>query len=69
MIFKIKFIVNTKMDNEEILKRIKKHTVFFDSLKEQIEDKTILNEAKRYMELFFFELLKHNLKNDMKSKL
>ncbi len=49
--------------------RIKKHTIFFDSLKECIEDKEILNEAKRYMELFFLELLKHNLKNDMKSKL
>jgi hypothetical protein len=57
------------MDNEEILMRIKKHTIFFDSFKECIEDKEILNEAKRYMELFFFELLKHNLKNDMKSKL
>ena len=26
----------------------------------------VYDEAKRYMELFFFELLKHNLKNDMK---
>jgi len=59
-----------KMDNEEILMRIKKHTIFFDSFKECIEDKEILNEAKRYMELFFFELLKHNLKNEKpKSKL
>ncbi len=57
------------MDNEEILMRIKKHTIFFDSFKECIEDKEILKEAKRYMELFFLELLKHNLKNDMKSKL
>lgn len=57
------------MDNEEILMRIKKHTIFFDSLKECIEDKEILNEAKRYMILIFSELLKHNLKNDMKSKL
>lgn len=57
------------MDNEEILKRIKKHNLFFDSLKECIEDKEILNEVKKYMKLFFFELMKHNLKNDMKSKL
>jgi len=58
------------MNNEEILMRIKKHTLFFDSLEECIEDKEILNKAKRYMELFFFELLKHNLKNEEpKSKL
>ena len=57
------------MDNEEIMRRIKKHNLFFDSLKECIEDKEILNEAKKYMKLFFFELMKHNLKNDMKSKL
>jgi len=58
------------MDNDEILMRIKKHTIFFDSLEEFIEDKEILNKAKRYMELFFFELLKYNLKNEKpKSKL
>lgn len=58
-----------KMDNEEILMRIKKHTIFFDSLEECIEDKEILHKAKIYMKLFFFELLKHNLKNEKKSKL
>jgi len=57
------------MDNEEILMRIKKHNVFFDSLKDQIEDKEILNEARRYMILIFSELLKNNIKKNMKSKL
>lgn len=58
------------MDNAEILMRIKKHTLFFDLLEGQIENKEIFKEAKRYMELFFFELLKHNLKNEKpKSKL
>tara|TARA_Y100000389_G_scaffold89973_1_gene86492 strand:+ start:1109 stop:1288 length:180 start_codon:yes stop_codon:yes gene_type:complete len=50
------------MDNDEILKRLEKHYVFFDSLKDQIEDKTILNEVKIYMKLFFFELMKNNIK-------
>ncbi len=57
------------MDNEEIMRRIKKHTVFFDSLEECIEDKEIFFSAKKYMKLFFYELLKNNIKNDMKSKL
>tara|TARA_E500000178_G_C16882571_1_gene689708 strand:+ start:387 stop:653 length:267 start_codon:yes stop_codon:yes gene_type:complete len=71
MIFKNYNLNNIKMDNEEILNRIKKHNLFFDSLKDQIEDKIILNKAKRYMELLFFELIKNNINkdNDMKSKL
>ena len=43
------------MDNEEILMRIKKHTLFFDSLEGQIEDKDIVILARKYMELFFFQ--------------
>jgi hypothetical protein len=54
------------MDNEEILRRIKKHNAFFDSLKDQIEDKEILNEARRYMILLFSELLKNNIKMSQK---
>ena len=56
------------MDNDEILKRLEKHYVFFDSLKDQIEDKTILNEVKIYMKLFFFELMKNNIVNDTKKE-
>jgi len=54
------------MDNEEILRRIKKHNAFFDSLKDQNEDKEILNEARRYMILLFSELLKNNIKMSQK---
>ena len=54
------------MDNDEILKRLEKHYVFFDSLKDQIEDKEILNEARRYMILLFSELLKNNIKMSKK---
>ena len=34
------------MDNEEIMRRIKKHTVFFDSLEECIEE--IKKNTRRY---------------------
>ena len=54
------------MDNDEILKRLEKHYVFFDSLKDQIEDKAILNEVKIYMKLFFFEIMKNNIKMSQK---
>jgi hypothetical protein len=58
------------MDNEEILRRIKIHNTMFDKYEEKIEDKGIVLLAKRYMELFFFELMKDNIKNDkIKSKL
>lgn len=58
------------MNNEEILKRIKLHNAMFDKYENKIEDKGIVLLAKRYMELFFFELMKDNIKNDkIKSKL
>ena len=58
------------MDNEHILRRIKLHNAMFDKYEEKIEDKGIVLLAIRYMELFFFELMKDNIKNDkIKSKL
>ena len=54
------------MNNDEILMRLKKHNTFFNSLKDKIEDKEILNEARRYMILLFSELLKNNIVNDTK---
>ncbi len=56
------------MNNDEILMRLKKHNTFFNSLKDCIEDKTVFNEAKRYMKLFFFELMKNNIVNDTKKE-
>ena len=59
------------MDNEEIMRRIKIHSAMFDKYEDLIEDKGIVILARRYMELFFFELMKDNLKNNesLKSKL
>jgi len=58
------------MDNEEIMRRIKLHNTFFTKYEDLIEDKGISILAKRYMELFFFEILKNNIKNEIpKSKL
>lgn len=59
------------MDNEEIMRRIKIHNTMFDKYEELIEEKGIVLLARRYMELFFFELMKHNIINDesLKSKL
>ena len=58
------------MDNEEIMRRIKIHSAMFDKYEDLIEDKGIVLLARRYMELFFFELMKDNLKNEsLKSKL
>jgi hypothetical protein len=58
------------MDNEEIMRRIKIHSAMFDKYEDIIEDKGIVLLARRYMELFFFELLKHNIINESpKSKL
>jgi hypothetical protein len=59
------------MDTEEILRRIKIHNNMFDNYEDLIEDKAIVMLAKRYMEIFFFELIKNNINkdNDMKSKL
>ena len=52
------------MDNEEIMRRIKIHSAMFDKYEDLIEDKGIVLLAKRYMELFFFELMKDNIKNE-----
>lgn len=59
------------MNNEEIMRRIKIHSAMFDKYEDIIKDKGIVLLARRYMELFFFELIKHNLKNNesLKSKL
>jgi len=56
------------MNNDEILTRLKKHNTFFNSLKDKIEDKEILNEARRYMILLFSELLKNNIVNNTKKE-
>ena len=46
------------MDSEEILQRIKKHYLFFEMIEDKVENKQILYEAQKYMELLFFELFK-----------
>ena len=56
------------MDNEEILRRIKLHNDLFTQYEDCIEDKGIVLLAKRYMELFFFELMKNNIVNDTKKE-
>ena len=56
------------MDNEEILRRIKLHNALFTQYEDCIEDKGIVLLAKRYMELFFFELMKNNIVNDTKKE-
>ena len=50
-----------KMDNDEILMRIKKHYFFFKSVEDKV-DKKIVEECKKHMDKLFFELLKYNLK-------
>lgn len=69
MILKNKYLNNIKMDNEEILRRIKLHNVLFTQYEDCVEDKGIVLLAKRYMELFFFELMKNNILNDTKDKM
>ena len=68
MILKNYHLNNIKMDNEEILRRIKLHNAFFAQYEDCIEDKEIVLLAKRYMELFFFELMKNNIVNDTKKE-
>ena len=46
------------MDSEGILQRIKRHYMFFDLIKDKVEDKEILHKARKYMELLFFEIFK-----------
>ena len=50
------------MDTDEILQRIKRHYMFFELIKDKIENKQILYEAQKYMELLFFELFKMQAK-------
>tara|TARA_B100000674_G_scaffold97893_1_gene70691 strand:+ start:15576 stop:15719 length:144 start_codon:yes stop_codon:yes gene_type:complete len=40
----------------------------FTQYEDCIEDKGIVLLAKRYMELFFFELMKNNIVNDTKKE-
>ena len=54
------------MESDEILMRIKRHYLFFDSIENSVEDKNILEKAKKYMEFLFFELLKNELKTHSK---
>jgi len=68
MIFKNYHLNNIKMDNEEILRRIKLHNAMFTQYEDCIEDKGIVLLAKRYMELFFFELMKNNIVNNTKKE-
>ena len=53
------------MDNDEILKRMKKHYIFFENFRGQVDDE-IIEECIRSMEKLFINLLKNN---NMKSKL
>lgn len=53
------------MNNEEIIKLIKFHNDFFTKYEDLIEDKGIVLLAKRYTELFLFELMKDNIKNEV----
>ena len=53
------------MDNDEIINRIKKHYIFLKMIEEEVEDKNILKEAMKYMELLFFELLKTNIRSKL----
>ena len=53
------------MKDDEIINRIKRHYLFFRMIEEDVEDKNILKEAKKYMELLFFELLKCNIRSKL----
>ena len=46
------------MESEEIILRIKKHSIFLKSIEPLVQDKEICQKAQKYMELLFFELLK-----------
>jgi hypothetical protein len=48
------------MENDEILMRMKKHYLFFQSLEGKVNDE-ILEQCKKYMELLFLDLLRENL--------
>ena len=48
------------MENDEILLRMKKQYLFFQSLEGKVSDE-ILEQCKKYMELLFLDLLRENL--------
>ena len=56
------------MDNEEILRCIKLHNDIFTKYEYCVEDKGIVLLAKRYMEMFLFEIMKNNIVNDTKKE-
>lgn len=49
------------MDNEEILKRMKKHYIFFEGLRENVGD-DIIEQCIQCMEKIFLDLLKNNIR-------
>lgn len=49
------------MDNDEILKRMKKHYIFFEGLREKVDDE-IIGECIQAMEKIFLDLLKSNIR-------
>ena len=49
------------MDNDEILKRMKKHYIFFENFRGQVDDE-IIEECIQVMEKLFLDLLKSNIR-------
>mgnify|MGYP006118735727 FL=1 len=58
------FYIISRMDNDEILMRMKKHYFFFLSLEDKVSEE-ILKECKKYMELLFLDLLRNNMMNKL----
>jgi len=52
------------MNDDEIFKRMKKHYIFFESFKGQVDD-DIIDECIRSMEKIFFHLLKNNIRSKL----
>ena len=49
------------MDNDEILKRMKKHYIFFENFRGHVADE-IIEECIQVMEKLFLDLLKSNIR-------
>lgn len=49
------------MENDEILKRMKRHYIFFEGLKDKV-DENIIKECIQAMEKLFLDLLKSNIR-------
>lgn len=49
------------MDNDEILMRMKKHYLFFEGLREKVDDEIIV-QCIQAMEKLFLDLLKNNIR-------